>query len=149
MKKLSMLMMFCIVLFFGACSKDDDGKKNPITHNTVNGRQLSFTPASNYSNVYSDENNSILVSGQTYDFKAYVEKYDSEGGYWEKDNEYNCSETLWTISRIGYFGSAGVLSKVGEAVTITISASANTTGSLKLELDGMIFSFPVKIVESL
>ncbi|MDR2426106.1 MAG: hypothetical protein LBD46_02840 [Endomicrobium sp.] len=121
MKKALLLgILFSLVIFFGGCGKSGAGKKNPVTHNTVNGRQLYFTPASNYSNVDSDENNLILVSGQKYDFKAYVDKYDSESGYWESDNEYNCSETLWTIRGIGYFGREGVTSISGETVTITI-----------------------------
>ena len=145
MKKLLILaMLFSFVALFGACGGGGSKNNNPITQNIVNGKQLYFAPESNYSNVGSDEQGLILVSGQTYDFKAYVQNASGE-----IDSGYNCSNTAWTISGIGYFGSSNVKSTVGETVTMTINAPANTTGTLKLALDGMIFSFPVKIAASI
>ncbi|MCL1972327.1 MAG: hypothetical protein FWG57_04985 [Endomicrobia bacterium] len=144
---LLILSLFIFVISLIACGKSHDNKNtNPIIHNTVNGKQLYFTPMSNYANVRSNEQGLILVSGQTYSFKAYVEKYVQENDWWEMDNAYDCSNTVWTISGIGYFGSEGITATAGETVSIAINTPANTSGTLRLDLDGMIFSFSVKVV---
>ena len=155
MKKVMLLavMTFVVVCIgLAGCSKNNDDKKSTsVMHNIVDGKQLSFMPTSNFRNFSSDEASLILVSGETYTFETYVESDDDNDGWWEEVDNYDCSGAVWTLSgNIGNFGAEeGKTSMSGKDVTIVITAASGAKGTLKIQLNSMIFSFPVKVVSNI
>jgi hypothetical protein len=146
---ISLSLLFVFAALLTSCGKNsgdnNNQNQNSVIHNIVDGRILSFAPESNWANVSSDAEGLILVSGETYSFKAYVEL---ENG--TVDTSYDCSGTIWQIEgNIGYFASAGVTSPIGETISLKITAQPNTIGRLKLESGSMKFYFPVKIAASI
>ncbi|MCL2335024.1 MAG: hypothetical protein FWC57_03060 [Endomicrobia bacterium] len=139
------LLFACSLGIISGCGGGGSSNNNSVVQNTVNGKQLMFTPASNYTNVSSDKEGLILKAGQTYTFEAYVIDTTLVNQVNKQIVGYDCSKTIWTVKGIGNFGTSGQTSAQGSDVTVVITAASGTTGSLKLELDGMILSFPVKI----
>jgi hypothetical protein len=154
MKKALFTAVLVVAVSFGllliACGKKDDGDKNKVIHNTIDGKQLSFEPTSNYLNVASDAESIHFLSGETYSFRTYVINDLDGDDWWEEIAGYDCSRAIWTISsNLGKFTSTNGYIMTGAEAEFAITAAVGATGTLKIELDGMIFSFPVTIVSSI
>jgi hypothetical protein len=151
MKKVLLVVMFAMLgIAVVGCSKDDNGNSEPNTiHNIVNGKQLYFTPVNNIEHISSDKDGIYFVVGKTYKLRAYV-LVDDGNDQMVSDPTYDTTKTIWTISsNLGHNIFEEKQTGIGQEFTFVITGSAGSKGTIKLELDGMIFSFPVTIVSSI
>lgn len=145
-KNLLFVFTLCFAFVLPACGGGGGGSsKSGYYENEVNGRMLGFA-TDGY--IYSDDKYVYVLNGEVYNFESVVFVDDPDAGSFVDDDSYDRTPTVWKISGgFGYFGSEGVYSTSGETMVMTVNAAAGKTGTLQLELDGMIRRMPVKVVE--